>query len=109
MKLQEPVIALEKLTGYLLVKRPRGDKSGYLAIAGFTADDPGALMSGFLALAARGEAVEEETDRFGTLYRSDGLLKGPNGVSLPVATIWLRKVDGRVHFVTLIPRARERG
>ena len=100
------MIAPEKLTGYLLVKRPRGDKSGYLAFAGFTADDPGALMAELLALAARGEAMEQETDRFGTRYRLAGVLKGPNGVELPVATIWLRKADGRVHFVTLMPRRR---
>jgi len=106
MRLRDPVIAWEKLTGYLLVKRPRGDKSGFLGLAGFTAEDPGALMAELLALTARGEATEEETDRFGTRYRLEGVLRGPNGGELPVATIWLRKADGRVHFVTLIPRRR---
>jgi hypothetical protein len=107
MKIHDPVIAPEKLTRYLLVKRPRGDKSGYLALAGFTADDPDALLVELLALADRGEALEQETDRFGTRYRLEGTLRGPNGLELAVATIWLRKADGRVHFVTLMPGRRE--
>lgn len=106
MRLEDPIIAAEKLTGYLLVKRPRGDKSGFLGLAGFTAANPGSLMAELLALAARGEAIEQETDQFGTRYRLEGTLTGPTGVGLAVATIWLRKADGRVHFVTLIPRPR---
>ena len=92
--------------GYLLVKRPRGDKSGFLGLAGFTADDPRRLMAELLALAARGEATEQGTDRFGTRYRLEGVLRGPNGVELPVATIWLRKADDRIHFSNLIPPRR---
>lgn len=106
MRLRDPLIAPEKLTDYLLVKRPRGDKSGFLGLAGFTADDPGVLMAQLLALAAGGEATEHGTDRWGTRYRLEGVLKGPNGVELRVATIWLRKADGRVHFITLIPWSR---
>lgn len=106
MRIRDPVIALDKLTGYLLVKRPRGDKSGFLGLADFTADNPGTLMAELLALTARCDATEQETDQFGTRYRLEGILKGPNGVELSVATIWLRKADGRVHFVTLIPRRR---
>lgn len=65
MKLLDPEIAPEKLTRYLLVKRPRGDKSGYLALAGFSADNSSALRAELLALAACGDAEEQETDQFG--------------------------------------------
>jgi len=32
----DAVISLEKLTGYLLAEQPRGDKSRFLAEAGYT-------------------------------------------------------------------------
>lgn len=32
----DSIIALEKLTGYLLAEQPRGDKSRFLAEAGYT-------------------------------------------------------------------------
>lgn len=81
-------------------------KSGYLALAGFSAGNSSALRTELLALAARGDAEEQETDQFGTRYRLEGVLSGPTGVELPVATIWLRKADGRDHFVTLMPWRR---
>lgn len=106
-KLDDPIIPPEKLTQYLLVKRPRGDKSDYLALAGFTGENPDDLMEALKKLAAEGEAVELETDNFGTRYRLEGVLTGPNGKELKVATIWLRKADDRVHFITLVPQKRE--
>ena len=104
VKIANPNIAPEKLTRYLLIKRPRGDKSGYLATAGFTSANPDALMAALLALAAQGDAKETETDKFGTRYRLEGVLKGPNGKDLPVVTIWMRKTDERNYFITLMPR-----
>jgi hypothetical protein len=103
MKLTDPIIAPEKLTQYLLIKRPRGDKSGYLARGGFTLANPEALMEALLALAMKGDAKETETDRFGTRYRLEGNLKGANGKDLPVVTIWMRKTDERNYFITLMP------
>jgi hypothetical protein len=108
MKLTDVVIASEKLTRYLLVRRPRGDKSGYLAKGGFTQENPEALKVALLEH-AKGDAEEGETDRFGTRYRIEGELSCPNGQLLRVATIWLRKTDGRTHFVTLVPRRRQGG
>lgn len=108
MKLTDVVIAAEKLTRYLLVKRPRGDKSGYLALGGFTQENPGALRAALLEHVTEGEAHETETDRFGTRYRMTGMLKSPNGKDLPVVTIWLRKADNRVYFVTLTPRRKRK-
>ena len=103
MKLTNPIIPQEKLTQYLLVKRLRGDKSGYLARGGFTLANPEKLMEALLVLAADGDAEETETGRFGTRYRLSGTLKGPNGKDLPVVTIWMRKNDERNYFITLMP------
>ena len=50
------------------------------------------------------EATEDGTNEFGTFYRIEGNLVGPNGQELPVVTIWLRwHSDRSFHFVTLKP------
>jgi len=105
----EAVIPREKLTRYLLVWRPLGDKSKFLAQAGFTLENPGALLRALRALAARQEAVSDGENEYGEFLRVEGDLIGPDGVSLPVITIWLRwHTDGSVHFVTLKPRKEQR-
>lgn len=97
-------IAIEKLTQYLLLKRPWDDKSGYLAQAGFALSNPLALESAIRFLTAQSEAVEDGSNDYGTFYRIVGELAGPNGRSLPVVLIWLEwKLDGTFHFVTLKP------
>lgn len=104
----DAVIPWEKLTRYLLLPRPRNDKSGFLAQAGFGADNPEKLLRALRELAAGGEALEDEGNEYGTFLRLDGDLTGPNGRALRVATIWLRwHLDGSVHFVTLKPGRRD--
>lgn len=99
-----PIIAPDKLTGYLLVPRPTDDKSRYLAQAGFTLANPDDLRDAILRLVAESEAIEDSTSEYGTFYRVSGLLIGPNGRSLSVVTIWLhRSLDGSCRFVTLKP------
>jgi len=99
---------MEKLTRYLLVPRVRGDKSKFLARAGFTQDNPHVLLAAIREHAARHDALPERENVYGLFLRVEGELVGPNGVRLPVVTIWLRwRKDGSTHFVTLMPR-RER-
>ena len=98
-------IAVEKLTGYLLVQRPWDDKSKFLAQAGFDRNHPEVLLEALRALAAEGEAVEDGANEYGEFLRIDDDLVGPNGRRLAVSAIWLRQhLDGRVRFVTLKPR-----
>jgi hypothetical protein len=100
----EAIIPVEKLTAYLLVTRPRDDKSRFLAQAGFHQNDPDALLVALRRLAAAVEAVEDGVNEYGTFYRVEGELTGPTGHSLRVVTIWLRwSLDGSMHFVTLKP------
>jgi hypothetical protein len=102
---QDAIIPGDKLTRYLLVSKARNDKSRFLARAGFTQQNPEALLAAIQSLIEMVEAVEDRTDEYGTFYRAEGELIGFNGVNLSVTTIWLRrKVDGKFQFITLIPR-----
>ena len=99
------VIPDEKLTSYLLVPRIWNDKSKFLSQAGFTSTNPGSLKKELATLAQKAEAVEDGVNEYGIFYRIDGELTGPNGRSLPVTAIWMRReTDGVVCFITLKPR-----
>jgi len=105
---RDAVIPREKLTRYLLVWRPLGDKSKFLGQAGFNTENPGALRRALRVLAAREDAVSDGRNDYGEFVRVEGDLTGPNGESLSVVTIWLRWLkDGSDHFVTLKPRREQ--
>lgn len=105
MKIPEDAIIPDaKLTRYLLVLRPRNDKSKFLAQAGFTAENPEALLNALRQLTRSNDALEDRTDEYGTYYQVKGMLQGVNGMNLNVITIWLqRKIDQQFQFITLIP------
>ena len=93
-----------KLSQYLLVPRPWDDKSKYLAQAGFELSNPQALLAAIRQQAAANPAVEAGENEYGAFFRVEGNLTGPNGIELPVVTIWLQwHTDGSMHFVTLKP------
>jgi hypothetical protein len=97
-------IAGDKLTRYLLIRRTWDDKSGFLAQAGFTLQDPLALETAIRLLTSQNDAVKDGSNEYGTFYRVSGELTGPNGRTLPVVLIWLQwKIDAAFHFVTLKP------
>ena len=101
----DAAIPRDKLTRYLLVERPWGDKSKFLARAGFTQTSSDELFVALRQLATAREAVADGGNEYGEFLRVEGDLIGPNGVTLPVVTIWLRwATDGSVRFVTLKPR-----
>lgn len=106
MKIPDDAIIPDgKLTRYLLVHKARNDKSKFLAQAGFTQQNPEALLTAIRSLTEVAEAVEDRTSEYGVFYRIEGELIGVNGVRLSVTTIWLqRKVDGKFQFITLVPR-----
>jgi hypothetical protein len=100
----DSIIPFEKLTRYLLVAKVRNDKSKYLAHAGFTQQNPEALMEAIRSLTAVIEAEQEKTTEYGTFYMVKGEMIGVNGVRISVITIWLeRKADGKFQFITLVP------
>ncbi len=108
MKIPADAIIIEsKLTKYLLVFKPRNDKSQFLAQAGFFLDNWQALEIAIRQLNLASEAQSGRTDEYGTFYNVCGELKGVNGINLSVVTVWLkRQYDGKFQFVTLIPAKR---
>ena len=97
------IIPPEKLARYLLVPRPKNDKSRFLARAGFTLTNPGALEAAIRLLIADNEAVFERRNEYGAFYQVKGSLQGPGGI-LTVVTIWLfQDVNSEFRFVTLKP------
>ena len=104
MKLTNVKIAREKLSHYLLTWREEDDKSGYLALAGFSQESSDSLMEELVRLTHEGEALLSRTNEYGDLLALDGELTGPNGHRIGVRTIWIRRrVDEETHFVTLVP------
>lgn len=100
----DAVIANDKLTAYLLAPKARNDKSKFLAQAGFTQQNPEALLEAIRRLATEKEAIPHRIDDYGTFYQVEGMLKGVNGVDLTVTTIWMEQSNGQVKFITLVPR-----
>ena len=75
-----------KFTQYLLVPRREDDKSKFLAQAGLTADNPDQLKKAIQTLAQTYEAIADRKDKYGTFYRVEGPLTGPNE-TLAVVTV----------------------
>jgi hypothetical protein len=97
-------IAPEKLTRYLLVPQTRGDKSAYLALAGYTLDNFTTLLTDLRAQILNQDAAALETTSYGQLYEIRAPLVGPSGRTLRVRTVWMTEyLSGATKFITLIP------
>jgi hypothetical protein len=84
--------------------RSRNDKSKFLAQAGFSAENPEALLNALRQLINDHDALEKRTDEYGIYYNVKGVLQGVNSINLNVLTVWLqRKIDQQFQFITLIP------
>ena len=102
----DTIIAEEKLTRYLLVPQAHGDKSAFLARAGYTAENPDVLFQALRTQILPLDAVPLESNQFGQYYEIRGRLVGPNAVSLSVRTIWMTEHLSRItKFVTRIPES----
>lgn len=64
----DAIIAPEKLTQYLLVWQRKKDKSKFLAIAGFTLDNPQDLEAGIRHILETNDAVFEKENEFGQYF-----------------------------------------
>jgi len=80
------IIARRKLDEYLLQPRNEDDKSGFLALAGYTLENADRLMSDLREqLLPLNAELFDETE-YGPKYRIRGTLTGPNGRVLPVVS-----------------------
>jgi len=106
----DALIATEKLTKYLLVKRPVGDKSEFLERAGYALDNWRQLEQDIRQQILLQEAVSIEQTRYGEYFEIRASLAGPSGVTLNVRTVWMKESSsGVTKFITLYPdRGRRR-
>jgi hypothetical protein len=97
------VIAVEKVRDYLLKPHLKDDKAKYLAQAGYTRAEYKRLAHDLRNQLLPGEAIFQDRNRYGERYILDGVLKGPNGVMLPIRTIWEKHRVIGWKFITLFP------
>ena len=98
------IIARRKVNEYLLRHRIEDDKSGFLALAGYTSENPDRLMNDLRAQLLPLDAELFDETEYGPKYRVRGALTGPNGRVLRVLTIWMKEsATGDTKFVTLLP------
>lgn len=98
------IIAREKVTGYLLVRQGRNDKSAFLEKGGYTAGNPEDLITALVELRDHCDARQVDDNQFGVYYELIGDLRGPAGVKLRVRTVWMTEhLSGATKFITLIP------
>jgi hypothetical protein len=101
-------VSSAKLQEYLLLPREVDDKARFLARGGFAAANWQTLDAAIRELAAGTPAVQDGHNDYGTFWRTEGLLVGPQA-NLRVVLIWLEwALDGTFHFVTLKPLRRSR-
>lgn len=108
MKLpSDATIADDKLLRYLLVPQTRGDKSAFLARAGYRLENADRLRNDLRSQLLALDAQALESNQFGRYYETRGILTGPNGVHLAVCAIWMTEhLSGITKFITLIPDQR---
>ena len=100
----DAIIAPDKLTRYLLVRQIRGDKSAFLARAGYTIENADQLLDDLRTQLLPLDATPLDSTEFGQFYEIRGPLFGPNGVTLQIRSIWMKEnLSGVTKFITLIP------
>lgn len=98
------LIAREKITKYLLVKRPVGDKSEFLMQAGYGLDNWDRLEQDIRQQVLAEDAALLEKSSYGDLFEIRASLIGPNDKTLRVRTVWMQEVrTGNTKFITLYP------
>lgn len=103
----DTTIAEEKLTRYLLLPQARGDKSGFLAKAGYMPNNPDQLLRDLRMQILPLDAVGLVSNKFGKYYEIRGILTGPKGDTVAVRIIWMTEhLSGITKFITLVPDKR---
>jgi hypothetical protein len=100
----DALIAPEKLVNYLLVKQARGDKSAFLASAGYSAANSQQLSRDLRDQVLTQDAIPLQSTKFGHFYEIRALLTGPNGTKLRIRSIWMKEhLSGVTKLITLVP------
>jgi hypothetical protein len=101
------IIALDKLTGYLLnVSHKRGGaKAKLLLSVGYRADDPQRLESDLRTQHLSLDVARTSVNTYGVVYEIEGPIKTPGGRIVRFCSIW--QVDtgnDMTRFITMYPR-----
>jgi len=100
----DTIIATTKLDEYLLRHRDEDDKSGFLALAGYTLENVDRLLNDLRTQLLPLDAEFFDQTEYGAKYQIRGTLTGPNRRVLPVVSIWMKEdATGKAKFVTLFP------
>ena len=102
---ERATVAPDKLRGYLLSPQHTTGrfKARFFRGLGYSVEDWERLSSDLLRIAREGEA-EPVPSPFGEKYRILGTVKGPNGRTATLVTIWIVNRDGsEPNFVTAYP------
>jgi hypothetical protein len=92
-----PLLPPVQLQGYGLARR----RLSSLALAGYTPENAGRLMSDLRTQVLPLDADLFDQTEYGTKCRIRGTLTGPNGRVLRVLTIWMKEdATGEPKFVT---------
>jgi hypothetical protein len=103
----DSVIARAKITHYLLVPLARGDKSGFLKLAGYDASLADQLVDDIRTQVLGCDAVATERTVHGQYFEIACQLTGPNGRTFDIRTVWMKEhLSGQTKFITLIPDKR---
>jgi hypothetical protein len=93
-----------KVSHYLLRPREESDKSEFLAEAGYHPTNSQRLLEDIRSQLLPLEAEPIGAFEYGEKFRIRGFLKGPNGLRLPVVSIWATlETTGQTRFITLYP------
>lgn len=97
-----------KLRNYLLSpEHPIGrHKYRFFKLLGYSQDQSEILRQDLLSLASSGLTVRQHTGSFGQKFEVHGKIKGPNGRSARLITIWIvEQGQSFPRLVTAYPRA----
>jgi hypothetical protein len=103
------VIQDEKITKYLLIYQPKSDKSGYLALAGYSLENWEVLKNDIIKAMEASEIAKVTQTNWGIQFEIKSEWYGPNGRLIKVITIWQQdEGSNSARFITLKPdRSRE--
>ncbi|MBW8051298.1 MAG: hypothetical protein FVQ77_13340 [Cytophagales bacterium] len=97
------IIEKSKLTEYLLKKRERNDKAGFLDIAGYNLENWEQLDKDLRNHVLNSDATIVEQNEYGTFYKINSELKGPMKTLKITAICMYDKQKKQYKFITLYP------
>src|SRR5487761_1297010 len=100
---KDAIIPVEKVRDYLLKPLEKGDKSRFLAIAGYSREEYWELLRDIREQLLPAEALFQDHRHNEDVYVLLGILHGPNGNRLAVRTVWVLNLFQEIRFVTLYP------